>query len=147
MNKVSLKSVKSTGFTLLEILIVVAIMAVLAAASAPFYSRFILQNATRNSSDQLAGMLREAEVYAMSGKDGSDWGVSYSNETLSLFRVSDNAVFAKYAVNPNVQVTGLSQILFSRPSGLPTTSGTFTVSGGGSVATIILNSQGIVSVH
>jgi prepilin-type N-terminal cleavage/methylation domain-containing protein len=136
-----------TGFTIVEILVVTAIIAILAAASAPFYSRFILQNATQNTSNQLVGMLREAEIYSISGKDASDWGVSFTSGKLSLFRASDNTIYAEFVLNPNVQITGFSQVIFSRPAGLPNTSGTFTISGGNNTATIDLNTQGIVSVH
>ncbi len=136
-----------TGFTLVEILVVTAVMAILTAVSAPFYSRFVLQNASSNTSNQLVGMLREAEIYSISGKDASSWGVSFNSGTISLFRVSDSVVFARYVTNPHLQISGPGQIIFSRPAGLPNATGTFVITGGNNTATIELNAQGIVSVH
>src|SRR5258708_5524982 len=74
------------GFTLIELIIVVAMTTILGIIAVPFYSRFLLQNEVANTADQLSAELHKAQTYAMSGKQNSNWGVSYSANQITLFQ-------------------------------------------------------------
>lgn len=139
------------GFTLIELILVIAIVSIIAMLSSPFYSRFLLQNAVLNTSDQIVGTLRKAQSYSMAGRQGSAWSVNYSNNAITLYKgtvfAGRNTAFdEKYSVISTVNISGLTNISFARGNGLPTPStASITVSSGTNIKTLTVNSQGVVS--
>ena len=136
---------RQQGFSFIELLLVIAIMLVLGTMSAVFYSRFLTQNAVANTVDQLTGEMRKAQIYAMMGKQNSNWAVSFSGNTITLFSTTSGAFNETFSVNPSISVTGFAQITFTRVTGLPDITPTITVSGAGTSKTLTVNSQGVVS--
>lgn len=133
------------GFTLIEILVVVAILGVISVMSFPFYSRLISQNNVSDTVNNLVETLRKAQSYSLAGKDGSDWGVKYSNSSFVLLRESTNTTFDTYNLPTTINLTGLNHIVFSRPTGLPNVTGTFNISGGNETKSVTLNYEGVAS--
>lgn len=138
------------GFTLIELLLTIVIITVIGSFSVVFFSRFLTQNAVANTQDQLIGQLRKAQLYAMSGKQNGSWGVSIAPGKMTLFQgntyATRNAAFDEtFSVNSNITISGFSEIVFTRMTGLPNTSGTYTVSGSGSSKQVTVNSQGVAS--
>lgn len=139
------------GFTLIELLLVIAILSLITMLSAPFYSRFLLQNAVDNTVDQLTGSLRKAQIYSMAGKQGSGWSVNFSSNTITLYKgtsfASRDASFdEKFSVNPTVNVAGITDISYAQVTGIPTpSSATITIESGANNKTITVNSQGVVN--
>lgn len=151
MNRFALLKGNSLGFTLIELILVVAIMLTLSIVTPSFYSRFLLQNSVSNTADQLSGSLRKAQIYSMMSKQGSSWSVNYSLNTITLYKGTsyagrDTSFDEKFSLNPNITISGLTDISFSRMNGLPTPSiSTITISSGENNKTINVNSQGVVS--
>lgn len=143
----------SNGFTLIELILVVVVIAIVAVMSTPIYSRFLLQNAVANTTDQMVGSLRKAQIYAVTGKQGSAWSVNYSSNTITLYKGTtfsghDSSFDETFSVNPNVSIAGMTDINFARVTGLPapSTGATITVSSSGNnQATITVNTQGVTS--
>lgn len=137
-----------SGFTLIELLLVVAIMLAISVLAGAFYSRFLLQNSVANTVDQLAGSLRKAQTYSMAGRQGSSWGVNYSNNEITLYKgtaLGQNTSFdEKFTVNSNVTVSGLSNLYFYPMTGTPSSTLTVTVSGNNNSKVVTVNSQGMV---
>jgi prepilin-type N-terminal cleavage/methylation domain-containing protein len=147
----------SKGFTLIEIILVVAVMLVLAGMAPTFYTRFLLQNATANTTDEIVGSLRKAQISAMTSKQGSAWSVNFSANAVTLYIgttfAGHNIAFdEKFSKNSNITIScplcvNGTDISFARVTGLPTPStATITVSSSnGDSETISVNSQGVVS--
>lgn len=137
-----------SGFTLIELLLVVAIMLTISVLAGAFYSRFLLQNSVANTVDQLVGSLRKAQIYSMTGRQGSSWGVDYSGNTITLYKgtaLGQNPAFnERFSVNSNVTVFGLSNVYFYKMTGTPSATLTITVSSNNNTKTITVNSQGMV---
>lgn len=138
------------GLTLIELLIVVAILLIITSLSTGFYSRFLLQNAAANTVDQLTQTLRKAQVYSMMGKRGGQWGVNYINQKIIIFQGSTylnrNPIYdEKIDLNPQVNISGFSEIVFSKTKGLPNQTASIRVSAGNSSKTIAVNQQGVVN--
>lgn len=138
---------KSSGFTLIELLLVVSIVLIIGTFSAVFYSRFLTQNAVANTQDQLIGQLRKAQIYSMMGKQNGSWGVKYSSVTkkITLYLTGNSAFDENFTTNNNIIIDGFSDLSFARITGLPSTTGTYTITGNDSSRQVIVNSQGVVS--
>ena len=140
-----------SGFTLIELILVLAIMLTISVMALAFYSRFLLQNAVSNSSDQLAGSLRKAQIYSMVGKQNSAWSVNFSSSTITVYKgtafaTRDASFDEKFSVNSNVSVSGITDINFTRLTGVPAPStSSITISSGTNSDIINVNSQGVVS--
>lgn len=129
----------------MELLLVMVIIGIIAAASAPFFSRFILQNAVSNTTEHVVSTLRKAQEYTIAGKNDSAWQVVLSGNNLSLVRQSDSVAFDTYAINSNVSVSGLTTVAYTRPLGQISSPVSITVSGGNNSKSITVNTEGVVS--
>lgn len=142
---------RNTGFTLIELLLVIVIMSTLSVMTVGFYSRFLRQNEVLNVTDQISGQIRKAQIYAMMGKQsGSNWGINYSTNTITLYRGNSFATRIaahdeRFTVNPNVSITGLTDLNFAHATGLPSLAPTINITSGTNAKTVIVNSQGVVS--
>lgn len=132
------------GFTLIELLLVITIVLTLGASSAVFYSRFINQNSVANISDQISEELHKAQIYAMMGKNNSDWGVKLAGNTIVLFSSASSAFDERFSIANSVTVSGLTTLSFARATGMPNATPTITISGGGNTKTLTVNSQGAI---
>jgi len=140
----------AAGFTLIELLLVISIVLIIGTFSVVFFSRFLTQNAVANSQDQLITELRKAQIYAMMGRQNGNWGVKFGSNKITLFQgnsydTRNNAFDETFTQNPNIAISGFSEIVFAKATGLPSTSGTYTITGSDSSKQITVNSQGIVS--
>lgn len=139
------------GFTIIELILVMAIISFIAMLSSPFYARFLVQNAVDNTVDGLSGSLRKAQTYSMAGKMGSSWSVNFSSNTITLYKGTsfagrDASFDEKFSVSPVVNVNGMTDISYSRVTGLPTpATATVTISSGSNSKTVTMNSQGVVN--
>ncbi|MBI4067697.1 prepilin-type N-terminal cleavage/methylation domain-containing protein [Candidatus Gottesmanbacteria bacterium] len=140
------------GVTLIELFLVVTLVSILSLVSTAFYSRFLGANAVDVVRDDIVGSLRKAQIYSMMGKQNSVWGVYYNSGTslLTLFMgnsyaLRDAAFDEEFNLNPNVSLSGLSEITFSRITGLPSSQPTINITYGNKSRTVTMNSQGIVN--
>lgn len=139
-----------SGFSLIELLLVMALITVIGSFSAVIFSRFLTQTATTNFQDQMIGQLRKAQLYSMMGRQNSGWGVQFSGNTLVLFKgntyaTRTPALDESFSENPNLSITGFSEIDFTKGTGTPSASGTFTIVGNENSKTFTVNSQGVVT--
>lgn len=132
------------GVTLIELLLVVSIVAIVSLSATPFYARFLRQNAVADATDRIVGNLRKAQMYSMAGKQDGTWGVTYSSNTLTLFLQGNSAFDETYTVGSDITVSGLSTVLFTKATGIPTSTPTITITGGNTTKTILINSQGVI---
>jgi prepilin-type N-terminal cleavage/methylation domain-containing protein len=138
------------GFTLIELLLVISIVIAIGTFSVVFFSRALTQNAVANMQDHLMGQLRKAQLYAMMGKQNGNWGVRFGSNTLTLFQgnsyATRNSAFDEnFYENANISLSGFTEVVFSKTSGLPSTTGTFVITGNDTSKQVVVNSQGVVS--
>jgi Tfp pilus assembly protein FimT len=146
----AIKIDKYSGFTLVELLLIIALILIISLTSVSFYSRFIIQSAVLDTQDQLAESLQKAQIYSMTGKQNTPWGVNYSLNAITLFQGSDyytrNIAFdEKFNINSNITVSGISQIYFNRLIGTPSTTALISINGNNISKTINVNAQGAIN--
>ena len=137
------------GFTLLELLLVIALLLAIGVPAAVFSTRFIYQMAVRDAAEGLTGMIREAQALAISGKQHSSWGVKYGSDKLTLFSGDsyssrNQSLDQILAINPNVNMSGFSEIVFAYPQGFPDQEFSITVSHGNISESFSVNREGTV---
>jgi prepilin-type N-terminal cleavage/methylation domain-containing protein len=141
MNRINTQS----GFTFIELITVVAIVLILGVMTSIFYVNFFNQNAVLNTTDQLVGQLRKAQIYAMAGKNNSNWGVKVGSNKITLFSSTNSALDETFSVNPNITFGAFTQIVFTKTTGLPDATQSITISNGTNSKTVTVNAQGVTS--
>lgn len=145
-----IKRTRKDGFTIIELLLVIAIVITLGTTSVVFFSRFLTQNAVITTQDQLIGQLRKAQLYSMMGRQNGNWGVVFAANKITLFQgnsyAARNAAFDEsFSVNQNIDIANFSEIVFTKTTGLPSSSGLYTITGADSVKQVTVNAQGVVT--
>ena len=83
------------GFTLIELLIVIAIIGVLSAISIPSFSNFNNNQRLSQAAKQVKNDLRSAQNRALSGIEGSAWGINVNagEAFYTLFKCPTTAAY------------------------------------------------------
>ena len=134
-----------SGFTLLELLVVVSIMSILGASAGIFYARFLTQSNVNLATDQLAGQLRKAQIYAIEDKENTSWGVRYSANKITLFATGNAAFDESFDVSSALSISGFTTLTYAKRTGIPDVTPTITVSGNGQSKTVGVNGVGVVN--
>lgn len=142
---------REKGFSFFELLLVVGLMGILGALSSPFLSRFLSRNYLDDSKERLVKTLRKAQNYSLSGKQGSQWGVHYESGELVLFKGDsygqDHLFDEEFKIPATVDISGWSDVTFSKMRGQPSTELTLTITGPTGLKTVILNQEGMVDAQ
>jgi hypothetical protein len=138
------------GFTFIELTLVIGLVFIVGISTAAFYTHFINQMAIRDAHDGLVGMLQEAQVYSLSGRENSSWGVKRESSDFLLFCGDsslgrDPAFDLALAFNPNLAISGFDEVVFSRSSGYPDQAhSSIIISWGNDQESFSLNSEGAI---
>lgn len=143
---------RQRGFTLLEVLLSVSIITILVGMSLPLYQTFQVRNDLDITAEAIASSLRRAQVYARGVNGDAQWGVEVQSTAVTLFR---GAVFASRdptydeptSIPASMSVSGLTEVLFSKLTGAPSTTGNIvlTTTNTNDTRTININAEGMVS--
>jgi Tfp pilus assembly protein FimT len=132
-----------------EMMLVVAILTVIMAIGVPSYLALSNSNQLDSATSILAQDLYQAQTYSRSQNQDSQWGVAVNGQTITLFSGSSYATRntgqdVDYVVPTAVTLSGTTQIVYSKLYGLPQTTGTFTMTGGGKTSSVVVNSKGML---
>jgi Tfp pilus assembly protein FimT len=137
---------KARGFTLIELFLVMGLMMILFGLSSAYYSRFLMQSTTDNVATQLREDLRKAQIYSMTGRQNTGWGVRYGGNVITLYAVGTSNFNETFSVIPSITIAGFTDIRFAKVTGLPSVTPTITISGNtGQQETLTVNSEGVVT--
>jgi len=145
----SLKTNNTQGFTLIEMVLVVGIISIIAVIGIPIYYNLQSSDGLDVTVNTLVQDLYQAQIFSRNEEDNSAWGVTIVGQTIIFYsgtsyatrNTSNESVFTTPV---NIATSGLSEVDFSKLYGLPLSSGTFTLIGGGITRTVIINSEGMV---
>ncbi|MCY1502555.1 type II secretion system protein H [compost metagenome] len=131
------RPVKSTGFTLIELMVVIAIVAILASVSAPNFRNLILDNRLSNTTNLMLGMLQLARSEAVmqrttisvcAANDAKSACADSTNWSNGALLMSGSTVLK--VINPvstEVTITSSASKVEYQPDGT-TTAGTISIS-------------------
>lgn len=141
----------SAGFTLIEVILSVAVIGLLTALSAPLYQSFQVRNDLDIAAGTVAQDFRRAIILSRAVDGDISWGVSVESNTITLFKgasfASRDATYDEINTVPtSVILTGLTEVVMAKFSGLPATTGTVTLNSSVNHSrTVTINAQGMVS--
>jgi len=140
----------SKAFTLIEVLLVVAIGAGIFALSAPYSLNFYRTQLINDAQSNVMDALQRARHYAVLQKNDSNFGVHFStaSSTYTLFQDSysvDNINNEVFSVISGITFTGEEDIIFSKLTGVTSTTSTTTLTYGTISRSISIDESGAVS--
>ena len=114
------------GFSLVELLLVVAVMAAVSAVSIPMYQSYRIRSDLFLSRDVVIQALYRARLLTQTGQQDDEWRYSITGNTVykgSNFVTRDTQYDEVFALPPSVTATGISEVSFSRVTGVPSPTG------------------------
>ncbi len=142
---------KNAGFTLLEVLLSVAAIAIIAGISVPIYQSFQVRNDLDIATVTIAQAFRRAQLLSQAVDGDTGWGVFVQSGSITLFKgisyaARDTAFDEIFEVPTNITPTGVSEIVFTKFTGNPQTTGTIILtSSTNETRSIIINAKGMVN--
>ncbi len=143
------------GITLIEVMIVVVILIALLAVTTSQFSSLRQNQALQASTTEVVSVLKKASSQTLASIDSSQYGVHFGTDTVIIFKGttypsdSDETItLTNPAYITNVSLSGGgSDVYFNRLTGVPSKTGTITVSITGASKTITIGATGIISVN
>lgn len=137
------------AFTFIEVILVVAIILLVGVVSFWFTTNFFFEQQTVLAAQVTRAALGRANMYALSGKADSNWGVTQVGNDLILFAGStyagrDATLDETIPLSGTITLVGLGEIIFTRPTGI-TIPVTFQVTGSNSTINLSIDSEGAVT--
>lgn len=138
------------GFTLIEILLSLSMMAVIAAFSLPVAQNYQLRSGLHVAKDTTAQQLRRAQSLSIAGEGDDTWGVAIQNGSVTLFKGSsyasrDTSYDEVNAIQTSITTSGISEVVFTRITGEPSTTGDINLESAASQTEIItVQSNGLI---
>lgn len=129
VREVRCNGIMRRGFSLLDIVLTVALMAILLSVTVPVFLGFQSRSNLENALNTTVGGLRQAQSFARAGAHDGPWGVRLSGGVLTVFQGASYATRSMgfdevVELAPSVTPTGLTEIVFSKLSGEPVSTGT-----------------------
>lgn len=140
---------KKKGVSFVEVLTVIAIIGILASIGISGLSSFKTRNDFLLSIEQIQNTLRLARMKAMYGSNDDNWGVSITASQVLIFK-GNNSATRNVSYDQTVSlsgvesISGLTSVVFSKMSGLPSNTGTIFISDGNEDKIIEINEKGMV---
>jgi prepilin-type N-terminal cleavage/methylation domain-containing protein len=138
------------GFSLLEVIFVLAVLALFAAVIGPIYRAVETKNNLDIAVASVVEGLRRAQAEAQNGRADTTWGLNITSGSETVFAGSSFAsrqtTYDETLSLPGATtVSGLTQIIFNKISGLPQSTGTTTLANGFGSRQIFINAAGTLS--
>lgn len=134
----------------MEILVNLAIGLILVGLAVYATSHFIENRDLEAVSDTLVSYLRSAEARAIQSEGDTSHGVSTAGSKITLFRGTSyasrtTAYDTTLPYDSYIHFSGISEVVFAKQTGLPSATGTITVTNGIKSTIITIYSTGAIS--
>lgn len=138
------------GFSMVELLIVLVIAGLLFYGSSTIYVNYKSHTSFEVTKLNIVQSLRNAQASAQKTKNDSSWGVKFINGSITVFsgnsyntRIQNSDIVLE--IPKNISVSGNSEIVFQKITGITQNTGTTTISGMGFSNQIYINEKGTIT--
>lgn len=133
----------------MELLLVMVLLSMLAAVTIPVSLRFFKLQSVSDTSSELIDLLRTAQVFALTNRHDSAYGVKLVENTFVLFEGEsyDTRVVTEdvpFRFSRTATVAGFDEIVFEQRTGLTNVSNSITVSTLGQEDIVRINTAGVI---
>lgn len=137
------------GFTLLELLLCVAIISGLAGLSLPVYRNLIKKNDLDIAVNTVVSSLRRAQVLSQAVDGDTTWGLKTQSGSVVIFKgesftTRDTNFDETFEVPTTISISGTTEIVFTKFTGFPQSTGTINLSSESDVRSVTINGKGMV---
>lgn len=146
----AVRDLRCRGFTLFEMLLAVAVLVLVIGIGAPVYLSFQKRNDVDVAAEITTAALRRSETLARGMSADSPWGVLATTSRIIVFSGGsfasrNQANDELFDIAPSITISGQSEMVFSKFTGLPQASGTLVLtSADGDARPINVNVKGTV---
>lgn len=138
------------GFTLLELLLVMASIVIIAGFSIPLWRNQLIKNDLDVAVVTISQTLKRAQVLSRAVDGDIGWGVKVQSGSITLFKgntyaTRDTNFDETFSLQSTITPTGLSEVDYTKFSGLPGSIGTITLTTEQDNKAITVNAKGMVS--
>jgi len=141
----------SKGFSLIEVLLSIVLIGILAGVSVPAYYTLFYRNDLNVAKNQIVQSLRRASTLSSASDGDTTWGVKIESGNIIIFKginyaVRDTTYDEAYQISSSIDITGLTEVVFSKMTGFSQSTGIITLtSANGETKTIAINEKSRVS--
>lgn len=152
-----MKLVKKNGLTIIELLVVVAIIILLASVVLPSFKDFREDRVLKSATEDVLATLDRAHSQTLSSLESSTYGIHFESDKMVVFKGDtysesdpDNS---EISIQSPATISDISltddavDVYFSRLKGLPSVSGTITISTNSLSKVITVSPTGTFSVN
>ncbi len=138
------------GFTLPEVLLSLAIIGIIGGMTIPMYSTFMVRNDLDIAATSIAQNLRRAQALAQAGDGDTSWGLRVGVGSILVYKgasymLRDSTFDENTSIPTTIVPSGITEVTFEKVSGLPQTTGTFTLtSQANEIRNVTINQKGMV---
>jgi type II secretory pathway pseudopilin PulG len=135
------------GFTIIETFVVVSITAIIFVMGAPITVDFFSSQQLSDQTLNMMTILRRAQVDARTQLNDLDHGVYFTSGSYTLFSGPSYATRTTsydevFTVPSEVSTSGISEVVFTKLTGVPSTISTLSVTQGSTTKQISINAMG-----
>jgi prepilin-type N-terminal cleavage/methylation domain-containing protein len=140
---------RQRGFTLIEVLLSIALIGLIAGIGAVVYQQLQNRNALDVAAVTVATQYRRAQALSRASDADTTWGVRVDAGTVTLYQGASYAsrvvAFDEVSSTSSAIIpSGFQEVVFTKFTGLPQTTGTLSLTGPNDTRTLTLNAQGTV---
>lgn len=139
-----------SGFTLIEMMLSVSLLSIIFGMTMPMYNTFAIRNDLDIAIFSIVQDLRRAQVLSQVADGDSSWGVHVSSGSILIYKGSsfitrDQQYDEVTNIPTTILVSGLNDVVFSKHTGFPQNTGTFTLtSSSNEIRNVTINQKGMV---
>lgn len=148
------------GITAVEVLVAVSVIGILVLIAFPQFSKIKENQVFKNTIEDITSTLRSAQSQSLASVNSLEYGVYFQSDQIVLFKekvfspsATDNKIINIISPSSISNVTlggvsaGTGELYFARLSGVPSKTGTITVSTSSASKIITISATGTVSVN
>ena len=145
------------GITALELLFVVAVIGIIVAIAAPQFLKMKQNQVLKNTTEDIFSVINKARSQTLASLNSSEYGVHFQSDKIIIFKgknfVANDAnneittIVSPATISSINLAGGASSFYFNRLSGMPSISGTVTVSVSAVSKVITVSPTGTVSFN